>query len=394
MNHEIHEMIDKIRPQLIADRRAIHQNPELSFQEFQTMEYICNRLDKVGISYKKGIAGTGVLAQVNGAKPGKCLLIRADMDALAMEEKNQNSYASQNSGAMHACGHDAHTAILLNTCEVLFALRNHLCGTVKFVFQPGEETTGGAEPMIREGIMENPKVDACVALHVDTDLNAGTIRIKDGAMYASPDDFAITIKGKGGHGAEPQNTVDPIVIAAQIVTQLQTIVSRNVDPFEEAVVTIGSFHAGYATNIIPDTAELMGTARAFTNEMREMLSERIQSIVKNTCASYGADYEYRFIKLFPPLSNDAEIAKGIFQSAVRCLGKENCIWGGRPTMAGEDFAYFSQAAPSAIFKLGCRNEALNITAPIHNPYFDIDESALEYGVAIFADFALRFLGEC
>ncbi len=394
MKNEFEQIINQIRPQLIADRRAIHENPELSFQEFQTMEYLCRRFDKLGISYRKGIAKTGVLAEIQGAMPGKCLLIRADMDALAMEEKKESSYQSQNQGVMHACGHDAHTAILLNTCEVLYMLKEHWRGTIKFVFQPGEETTGGAEPMIADGIMENPKVDACIALHMDSDLNTGTIRVKDGAMYASPDDFAITIKGRGGHGAEPHHAIDPIVIAAQIINQLQTIVSRSVDPFEEAVVTIGSVHAGHATNIIPDTAELMGTARAFTNEMRAMLSDKIQAIVKNTCEIYGADYEYRFIKLFPPLCNDAEIAQGIYDSAVRCLGEKNCIWGGRPTMAGEDFAYFSQTAPSAIFKLGCRNEVLGITAPIHNPYFDIDEAALEYGVAIFTDFALHFLADC
>ncbi|MBO5364500.1 MAG: amidohydrolase [Clostridia bacterium] len=393
MNNDISVIINKIRPQLIADRRTIHQNPELSFQEFRTMEYICNRLDELGISYRKEIAGTGVLAEVHGKMPGKCLLIRADMDALALDEKNETPYSSQNQGVMHACGHDAHTAILLNTCEVLSSLKERWCGTIKFAFQPGEETTGGAEPMIREGILENPKVDACIALHMDTDLNTGTIRVKEGAMYASPDDFAITIKGKGGHGAEPQNAIDPIVIAAHIITQLQTVVGRNVDPFEEAVVTIGSIHAGHATNIIPDTAELQGTARAFTNEMRNMLSERIQSIVKNTCLAHGADYDYRFVKLFPPLSNNAEIAKGIYESAIRCLGEENCIWGGRPTMAGEDFAYFSQEVPSGIFKLGCRNESRNITAPLHNPYFDIDEASLEHGVAIFTDFALHYLEE-
>ncbi len=393
MNYEMNSVIESLQSQMIADRREIHKNPELSFQEFQTMEYICARLERLGISYRKGIAGTGVLAEIQGKKSGKCLLIRADMDALALEEKKETPYCSQNNGVMHACGHDAHIAILLNTCEALFRLKEHWCGTVKFAFQPGEETTGGAEPMIQDGILENPHVDACIALHMDTDLNTGTMRVKEGAMYASPDDFAITVKGKGGHGAEPQNAIDPIVIAAQIITQIQTIVSRLVDPFEEAVVTIGSIHAGHATNIIPDSAELLGTARAFSNEMRSKLSNTIQSIVKNTCAAFGADYEYRFIKLFPPLVNHEAIAKGIYESAVRCLGEENCIWGGRATMAGEDFAYFSQAVPSALFKLGCRNESLGITAPLHNPYFDIDEDSLKYGVQIFTDFALNYLGE-
>ncbi len=393
MREDLKQIIEEIRPQLISDRRHIHQNPELSFQEFKTMDYICNRLEKLGISYRKGIAGTGVLAEIHGANPGKCLLIRADMDALVLKEKNDTTYVSKYDGIMHACGHDAHTAILLNTCQVLQALQNKWSGTIKFAFQPGEETTGGADPMIQDGILDNPKVDACIALHMDADLNAGTMRIKSGPMYASPDDFSIIIKGKGGHGAEPQNAIDPIVIAAQIVTQLQSIVSRSVDPFEEAVVTIGSIQGGYASNIIPDKVEMLGTARAFTEEMRNMLSERIHSIVKNTCAIYGAEYDYKFIKLFPPLTNHEEISKKIYDSAIRCLGEENCIWGGSATMAGEDFAYFSQAVPSALFKLGCRNEEKGILAPLHNPYFDIDEASLEIGVAIFTDFALAFLQE-
>ncbi len=393
MNELVNDMLEKISSQLISDRRYLHQNPELSFQEFNTMKYICERLDSLGVSYRKEIAGTGVLAEIQGAKPGKCLLIRADMDALPLDEKNDFSYSSQNQGVMHACGHDAHTAILLNTCQILQSLKDYWNGTIKFAFQPGEETTGGACPMIEEGILKNPKVDACIALHMDTDLDTGSIRVKSGPMYASPDDFEITIKGKGGHGAEPHNAIDPIVIASHFITQLQTIVSRSADPFEEVVVTIGSIHGGHATNIIPDTVQLLGTARAFTNEMREMLSERIQSIVKNVCASYGADYEYKFIKLFPPLINDEKISKMIYDTAVACLGEENCIWGGRATMAGEDFAYFSQNVPSALFKLGCRNEEKNIVSPLHNPHFDIDERAMECGVKIFTDFALNFLAD-
>lgn len=391
MKEELVQLIQSIQSQLIDDRRHIHQNPELSFREFQTMEYICNRLDMLGISYKKEIAGTGVLAEIHGAKPGKCLLIRADIDALALTEKNSVSYLSNNEGVMHACGHDAHTAILLNTCQVLQALKAKWCGTIKFAFQPGEETTGGAEPMIQQGILENPKVDACIALHMDTDLNTGTMRIKNGPMYASPDDFAITIKGKGAHGAEPHNAIDPIVIAAQIITQLQTIISRKVDPFDQAVVSIGSVHGGHSSNIIPDTVEMLGTARAFTNEMRTLLSEQIHTIVRNTCDTYGAEYEYQFIKLFPPLTNHNEISKKIYDAAVCCLGEENCIWGGLATMAGEDFSYFSQTVPSALFKLGCRNEEKGITAPLHSPHFDLDENSLIHGVAIFTEFALDFL---
>ena len=391
MSHEILSMAKAMEPQLIQDRRYLHQNPELSFEEKNTMRYICQRLDKLGITYQSGIAGTGVLAEIRGKGEGKCLLIRADMDALPLLEKSDAPYCSTKPGVMHACGHDVHTAVLLSTCEFINKLRDRFFGTVKFAFQPGEETTGGAKPMIDAGVLENPKVDACIALHVDTDLLSGSIRIKSGPAYASPDDFYITVKGKGGHGAEPQNAIDPILIASQIVTQLQSIVSRNIDPFASAVITIGSIHAGDATNVIPDTAKLAGTARSLDNATRTFLEKKIETVVQTVCASFGAEYEYEFQKLFPPLINNECISELIAESAVRCLGEENCIKGGMPTMAGEDFAYFSQEVPSALFKLGCRNEAKGITAPIHNSLFDVDEEAMRYGLAIFADFALHFL---
>ncbi len=393
MNLNILNLAEKLQPQLVKDRRHLHRHPEVSFEETNTMDYICNRLEVMGISYQRGDGKTGIVAQIDSGKPGKCLLIRADIDALPIEETRESEYKSQNPGVMHACGHDGHTAILLNTCSLLSQLKDGWRGIVKFAFQQGEETTGGAEPMMQAGILENPKVDACIALHMDTDLETGTMRVKAGPMYASPDDFAITIHGKGGHGAEPHLAIDPIVIAAQIITEIQTIVSRTVDPFEEAVITIGSVHAGHAPNVIPDNAKLLGTARSFTNEMRTYLSEKIHAVVEHVCAVYGAKYTYEFIKLFPPLQNDEDIAKGVLESGKRCLGEKNCIWGGRPTMAGEDFAYFTQAVPSAIFKLGCRNEKRGIIAPLHNSDFDIDEDSLQYGVAIFTDFALRFLGD-
>ena len=391
MSHEILSMAKAMEPQLIQDRRYLHQNPELSFEEKNTMRYICQRLDKLGISYQSGIAGTGVLAEIRGKGEGKCLLIRADMDALPLLEKSDAPYCSKKPGVMHACGHDVHTAVLLSACELINKLRDRFSGTVKLAFQPGEETTGGAKPMIDAGILDNPKVDACIALHVDTDLPSGRIRIKSGSAYASPDDFYITVKGKGGHGAEPQNAIDPILIAAQIITQLQSIVSRNIDPFASAVVTVGSVHAGDATNVIPDTAKLAGTARSLDNATRALLEQKIETVVQTVCASFGAEYEYEFQKLFPPLINHEIISELIAESAVRCLGEENCIKGGLPTMAGEDFAYFSQDVPSALFKLGCRNETKRITATIHNSLFDVDEEAMKYGLAIFVDFALHFL---
>ena len=376
---------EKMEEQCINDRRYFHQNPELSFQETNTMEYITKRLATLGISYQSGIAGTGVLAEVQGHSEGKCLLIRADMDALPIDEKREVPYCSQKNGIMHACGHDAHTAILLSACELMNRLKTEFSGTIKFAFQPGEETSGGAQPMIAAGILENPSVDACIALHVDTDIPTGSIRVKEDALYASPDDFYITIKGKGGHGAEPENTIEPIVIASEVVPKLHALRG------DKAVVSVCSIHAGDATNVIPETITLSGTARSLDNETRTYLEKTIESIAKDVSEKYNASYTYQFEKLYPPLINHPEISKLLKESAIRCLGEKGCIWGGKPTMAGEDFAYFSQAVPSALFKLGCRNEAKGIIAPIHNPEFDIDESALKYGIAIFADFALRFL---
>lgn len=391
MDKAIYSIIEKLENQIISDRRYIHQNPEVSFEEYNTMEYICKRLDSLGIKYEKNIAGTGVLAQIDSGKEGKCLLIRADIDALPVTEKNELEFKSVNDGVMHACGHDAHTAILLNTCEVLNQLKYSWCGTLKFAFQPAEETTGGAKPMIEYGILDNPKVDACIALHVDSDLTVGTIRVKEGPLYASPDNFEITINGRGAHGAEPHLAIDPIVISAQIINQLQTIVSRGIDPFGQAVVTVGSIHSGDTYNVIPDSAKLLGTARSYDAETRDMLENKIGEIAKNICASYGAECIYNFIRLYPPLINDSEIADKLYECAKDFLGDENCIKGGNPSMAGEDFAYFSQLVPSALFKLGCRNDDKGINAPLHNPYFNIDEDCLKYGVGVFVDFALNFL---
>lgn len=393
----ISAIADDIEQKVIKARRYLHTNPELSFQEKNTMDYICGYLNDLNLSYVSGIAGTGVAVTIKGEKKdasgrlSKTLLIRADMDALPISEVSDKSYASQNSGIMHACGHDAHTAILLGVCEILNRLKTEFSGCVKLVFQPGEETSGGAEPMISEGILRNPDVDACVALHVDPDLESGTIRVKSGSLYASPDDFKITVIGRGGHGAEPHNCVDPIAVSANVISALMTLVSREINPFDEAVVTIGSIHAGSASNIIPDKVEMTGTARSLTNEVRQYLKQRIGELADGICRAHGAVCEYEFTELFPPLINDDKLAKKLYNSACRSIGADNCIFGGAATMAGEDFSYFSQRVPSVLFKLGCRNERMGIVNPIHHQSFDIDESCLKCGMKVFTGFVLDFL---
>lgn len=396
INSEISEQINRIEAELKENRRYIHMHPELSFREYNTSSFIQKKLDEMGIKYVSGIAENGICAYIYGNKnieseSMKSILIRADMDALPIDEVSDKPYKSQNKNVMHACGHDAHVAVLLGVCKVLNNFKDKFGGVVKAVFQPGEETSGGALPMIEEGVLENPHTDVCVALHCDSDLDCGTIRVKPGSLYASPDDFRITVKGKGGHGAEPHNCIDPIMISASIIQALNNLISRETDPFDNAVISVGSIHGGSATNIIPDSVEIQGTARSLTNEVRGFLKKRIGETAEGICKTFGAECEYEYTELFPPLINDKKLAEDVYDSACRSLGKDKCVWGGAPTMAGEDFSYFSQNRPSVLFKLGCRNKSLGIVSPIHHSSFDIDENCLKTGVKVFVGFVLDYL---
>ena len=396
INSEISEQINRIEAELKENRRYIHMHPELSFREYNTSSFIQKKLDEMGVKYVSGIAENGICAYIYGNKnieseSMKSILIRADMDALPIDEVSDKPYKSQNKNVMHACGHDAHVAVLLGVCKVLNNFKDKFGGVVKAVFQPGEETSGGALPMIEEGVLENPHTDVCVALHCDSDLDCGTIRVKPGSLYASPDDFRITVKGKGGHGAEPHNCIDPIMISASIIQALNNLISRETDPFDNAVISVGSIHGGSATNIIPDSVEIQGTARSLTNEVRGFLKKRIGETAEGICKTFGAECEYEYTELFPPLINDEKLAEDVYDSACRSIGKDKCVWGGAPTMAGEDFSYFSQNRPSVLFKLGCRNKSLGIVSPIHHSSFDIDENCLKTGVKVFVGFVLDYL---
>ncbi len=396
INSEISEQINRIEAELKENRRYIHMHPELSFREYNTSSFIQKKLDEMGIKYVSGIAENGICAYIYGNKnieseSMKSILIRADMDALPIDEVSDKPYKSQNKNVMHACGHDAHVAVLLGVCKVLNNFKDKFGGVVKAVFQPGEETSGGALPMIEEGVLENPHTDVCVALHCDSDLDCGTIRVKPGSLYASPDDFRITVKGKGGHGAEPHNCIDPIMISASIIQALNNLISRETDPFDNAVISVGSIHGGSATNIIPDSVEIQGTARSLTNEVRGFLKRRIGETAEGICKTFGAECEYEYTELFPPLINDEKLAEDVYDSACRSIGKDKCVWGGAPTMAGEDFSYFSQNRPSVLFKLGCRNKSLGIVSLIHHSSFDIDENCLKTGVKVFVGFVLDYL---
>jgi amidohydrolase len=384
----LNELVSKYESEIIEIRHRIHQHPEIGFEEIQTSQTVMNFLDSVGIPYVKGIAKTGVLATVVGEKPGKIVLLRADMDALAMDEDPGNPVVSKIVGRMHACGHDGHTSGLLLAGAILNEMKAELCGTVKLMFQPAEETLGGALPMIEEGILEG--VDVAFGCHLWGSALEGTAGYKYGAMMAAPDEFKITVIGKGGHGAYPQSTIDPIVAGAQIVTAIQSIVSRNVNPLESAVVTIATFHSGSAFNIISNEAVMTGTIRTLSEDNREMVARRLTEIARSVASAYGTEAVVEVIRKYPVLVNSdtaVDVAKVAF---AKVLGAENVTEIADPSMGGEDFAYIAQHVPSAFVYVGI---AKNIDEPIshHHPKFQWDDKNIAVLGKGLAQCAIDFL---
>lgn len=390
MTEKIKNAVQSALTEATEARHKIHQNPELSFEEHDTSALICSTLSSHGIKYKSGIAGTGVLGIIKGEKPGagKTLLIRADMDALPVTEQTGIDFCSKNSGVMHACGHDIHTSALLCCGIALNSLKDEFSGAVKLMFQPGEETTGGAEPMIAEGILKNPNVDCCIALHVEPSLKVGTAGFKQGAFYACPDEFDLLIKGRGGHAATPNKCVDPISIAARLVNIIESLPTRIISPLNPAAVSVCKIFGGSAYNVIPDTAQIGGSVRVFSDADRELLKSAIENAAKQLCAVYGADYEYEYRSLFKPLKNDGATIDMLLKSAgnyVKTIKIEE------PTMAGEDFSYLTDAVKtSALFWLGCTEDGSE-PYPLHSERFNSSDKCIEYGAEIFCDFALRYL---
>ena len=385
--------IRALQPQLVEWRRQIHQKPELGFQEKITAEFIAQKLQNWGIVHQAGIAQTGIVAIIKGEKPGngKVLAIRADMDALPIQEQNQVPYCSQHDGVMHACGHDGHTAIALGTAYYLNQHRQDFSGTVKIIFQPAEEGPGGAKPMIAAGVLKNPDVDAIIGLHLWNNLPLGTVGVRAGALMAAVELFRCTIFGKGGHGAIPHQTVDSVVVAAQIVNALQTIVSRNVNPIDSAVVTVGELHAGTAVNVIADTARMGGTVRYFNPDLAGFFKERIQQIIAGICQSYGASYDLDYIHLYPPVINDTGIAALVHSVAEEVVETPIGIVPECQTMGGEDMSFFLQEVPGCYFFIGSANPEKKLDYPHHHPRFDFDETALPMGVEIFVRCVDKFL---
>lgn len=387
---QIRLKIRSLQPQLVEWRRSLHQRPELSFREQLTSEFIAQKLQKWGIEHQTGIAKTGIVATITSNRPGPVFAIRADMDALPIQEENEVPYRSQHDGLMHACGHDGHTAIALGTAYYLSQHRDQFTGTVKIIFQPAEEGPGGAKPMIEEGVLKNPDVDAIIGLHLWNNLPLGTVGVRNGALMAAVECFHCTIFGKGGHGAMPHQTVDSVLVSAQIVNALQTIVARNVDPIDSAVVTVGELHAGTAQNVIADTAHMKGTVRYFNPKLKDYLATRIEQIIAGICQSQGASYELDYLHLYPPVINDAKMAELVRTVALDVVETPVGIVPECQTMGGEDMSFFLQEVPGCYFFLGSANPAKDLAYPHHHPRFDFDETALGMGVEIFVRCVEKF----
>ena len=381
-----------IKDELIAIRRDIHKHPELGFQEERTSKLIKDFLTNEGIPYKES-AKTGVCASIKGEKTGieKVIALRADMDALPIEEKNNVSYKSVNKGKMHACGHDSHTTILLGAAKILNEHKADFSGIVKLFFEPAEETTGGAPLMIEDGVLENPKVDFVVGLHVNEDIETGKIMVKSGSVNASSNPFKVKIKGKGGHGATPDVAIDPIVTASLIITELQTIVSREVHPARPVVLTVATIHSGTASNIIPDEAEISGIIRTVNEEDRTFIKKRFRQIVEGTAKSHNCSVDITIEEGYPSLINDTEVVNRILKAAEEVIGKENIVEQKESSMGVESFAYFAKERPAAFYYLGTKNLLKSTDKPAHGPFFNIDEEALPLGTALQCTIAYEYL---
>ncbi|MFN8516634.1 MAG: amidohydrolase [Thermomicrobiales bacterium] len=388
----IHDEIKGWEQDLIATRRDLHMHPELGFEEFRTSGIVAERLRGIGYDdVQTGIAVTGVKAVLRGGRPGKTLLLRADMDALPIAEESDAEYRSQNPGVMHACGHDAHTAMLLTAARVLLHRREEIPGTIVLCFQPAEEGLGGAKRMLDEGVLAHPQVDAALGLHVAQDLPLGIIMAYSGAGIAAADIFDVTIQGRGGHAAMPHTTVDALMVAATIMTTLQTLVSREVDPLSPAVVTTGFLHAGgTAHNVVADTATFGGTVRWFDRPTGELLARRLPTLIEGLAASMQASAEVAYTRVVQPTVNEPGMAALIREVAAAVPEVTGAI-SGTKVMGSEDFSEFTQRVPAAFFAVGTRDEASGKVWGHHHPKFDIDERAMAIGVGVMVRSALSWL---
>ncbi|GAC1630834.1 MAG: amidohydrolase [Ktedonobacteraceae bacterium] len=385
--------IDERVPDLVAMRRDLHEHPELAFEEIRTSGIVAQRLRALGLEVQTGIAKTGVVGLLQGGASAvdvKTIALRADMDALPIHELNKIDYRSQTDGKMHACGHDGHTSILLTVADILSKRRAELAGNVKFIFQPAEEQIGGAEPMVKEGALHG--VDGIIGLHLISNHPLGLVGVRAGTVFASADRFILTVRGKGGHAAMPNGAIDPIVASAYIITALQTLISRETSPFSPAVVTIGTINAGTAFNIIPETAVMQGTMRAFSAEHREKLLRRINEVATSVASAMGASCEIQHFDGCPPCVNDPAMTELVYNAAVATVGEKNVDTSENVMTAGsDDMSFFLDAVPGCYFIVGSGNARKETDFPHHHPRFNVDEDALPTAVEVLARAALDFL---
>lgn len=386
--------IEALTPSLIELRHEIHAHPELGYEEHETSRRILERIEKLpGMTIRKGVAGTGIVATLNADRKGPCVALRADMDALPITEETGKPYASKNSGRMHACGHDGHVTCLVGAATVLARHADALDGPVKFVFQPAEESGGGGEKMVAEGVLDNPRVDAAFALHGWPTLDVGTVGTRSGAALASTNPFDITIHGQGTHAAYPHRGVDPIVIAAHVVVALQTVVSRNTDPLDSVVVTVGKIEAGTAVNIIPPTALLRGTIRTLNPQTRRQTVERVVRIARGTAEALGGRAEIAARDGYPVLVNDADAAGYFMRVAREALGDTQVDDNVPASLGAEDFAYIAQRVPACFWRLGVRPKGADSYPGLHHPKYDFSDEAIPFGVRLHCALAMRFARE-
>lgn len=375
------EEAGRLDVQLRSWRRDLHMHPELGFAEHRTAALAAAHLQSLGLEVQTGVAGTGVVGLLRG-RGERTVALRADMDALPIQETTGAPYASQTPGVMHACGHDGHVAMLLGAATILAGIRQDLPGNVKFIFQPAEESPGGARPMIEAGVLDNPRVDAIFGAHLWAELPAGTIGVRYGTMMAAVDQFRILIKGEGGHGAAPHQAVDAVSVAAQAVLSLQTIVSRQIDPLEPVVLTIGTINGGYRHNVIADRVELTGTVRTLSEKARAEMPLRIERTLRGITEASGAGYELAYERVYPETINAAEPTRLVARIAAEIAGEERVIEEEAPEMGSEDFSFFLKEVPGTFFMVGIANLEKGIVHPHHHPAFDIDETALVTGTAV------------
>lgn len=388
---DVKKITAEIEDQIIEIRRHLHKNPELSFHEFKTTDLIYDTLKHTNIELQRCAKGSGIIGLLKGEEEGPTLGLRADIDALPIQEETGLEFTSHNKGVMHACGHDIHTSVLLGTAIVLDRMRADLKGSIKFIFQPAEETLKGAQEMIEQGVLTEPKVDHIVCLHVWPFTDAGKIGVKHDVIMASANSFEIEVTGTGGHAAHPHKSVDPIPVAAQIISALQQIVSRTLSPLDSAVVTIGQIHGGTANNVIANKVTISGTVRTLKTEVSEKIKETMEDISENIAKAFKANAKVNYVLSSYPVTNNNQLVDLLAESVKETLGGENLDYLLEPSLGGEDFSYYLQHVDGMLFRLGTRNKNPATQKGLHNPGIIFDEQAISTGIITMSSFALKYL---